>query len=967
MTPIFNNPPSSSPSGQTIDSQQFAAMKTALATHQNYLADLLDTMEDAFTCMAIPSRQLIYASQSFEKVFGYPLTSYLSDPDFFKTVIHPDDLDATVAMREALSTKCCVEFEHRIIFPDGSLHWIYRRAWMNYDEHGNPININDMGRDITALKQTEAALHGAHTLLEQRVIERTTELEQTKNRFEAIFNTIADGVLLLDPISGIQAANRAFDTLLGVTADQYASITLDTWFPTDEASRLRRLMLDVARTRQPQHTEATVQRFDGSYFDAEMSVAPVEGSSDELATLVCIIRDVSTRKRTEAALRASEARYQTVVQTQTELICRYDTDLNLTFVNEAYSRRFGQSPDELLGRNFLTLIPETERDMVRSHAHQLLQTGGASVHEYEFHDPDGTPRWQYWTDISIEDDQGKITGVQAVGVDISQRKQVEIALKKKLDDEQELQQYLQSLHAITIELTKVEKLDDFYSAVVEMGLQHLGMDRMGFYLYDEERNLALGTYGTSDIGQVQAEDYIQFPIRQEGGMYSSLMKPERFHLAETADLYHAEGVVGTGWNLTIALWYGDRNLGWLVADNLIHQRPATSAQIEILAQYGIYVAASLARRHIEEALRASEEKFRLFVEAAPVATVITDLDGSVVLVNQAAEELFRYPRTELIGQQVETIVPIQHREQHSHVRTNYVRHMPQEKSNVMAITGRRKDGSVFPADIQLSHIDIKPAPFMMCHILDMTRRNQVEDALKQALIQEKELGELKSRFVSTTSHEFRTPLAGILAATESLTLYRDRMTETQIAERLERIRAQVLHMRNIMEDVLQLTKMQAGYTDFKLAPSDLDSLCRAIVDEFGSQPDYHGRLIYACSQPNINANFDARIMRQVISNLIHNGLKYSGKEKPVRVQLEQDTESITLNVSDEGIGIPPEDLKHLFEPFHRAANVGTISGTGLGLSIAKQAVSLHKGSLTAASQLGSGTTFTVRLPINWQV
>lgn len=215
--------------------------------------------------------------------------------------------------------------------------------------------------------------------------------------------------------------------------------------------------------------------------------------------------------------------------------------------------------------------------------------------------------------------------------------------------------------------------------------------------------------------------------------------------------------------------------------------------------------------------------------------------------------------------------------------------------------------------------------------------------------------------MSTTSHEFRTPLAAILAATELLSLYRQRMDDEQIANRLERIRAQVLHMRNIMEDVLQLTKMEAGYADFKLTDGDLGALCQAIVDEFNSQPDYHDRLVFSTPLAEPTAQFDARLLRQVVTNLVHNGLKYS--EKQVRVELDRDEDELILKINDQGIGIPADDLKRLFEPFHRAANVGTISGTGLGLSIAKQAVTLHKGSLSVASQVGVGTTFTVRVPI----
>jgi len=247
--------------------------------------------------------------------------------------------------------------------------------------------------------------------------------------------------------------------------------------------------------------------------------------------------------------------------------------------------------------------------------------------------------------------------------------------------------------------------------------------------------------------------------------------------------------------------------------------------------------------------------------------------------------------------------------------------------------------------------------------MDITEIKNIEQALIASLEKEKELGELKSRFVSMASHEFRTPLTAILATSETLAVYRNRMTEDQIDIRFGRIRHQVMHMKNIMEDVLQLARIQANRVEFNPSFGDLDALCLEIVEEYESQIDYQGRIDYTSTDSPLTAFFDERLMHQVIGNLISNALKYSAQEKSITVSLMLDTEAIVLTVKDVGIGIPPEDLKHLFEPFHRAKNVGTISGTGLGLSIAKQAVELHGCTLTIDSTLGTGTTFILTMPI----
>jgi len=212
------------------------------------------------------------------------------------------------------------------------------------------------------------------------------------------------------------------------------------------------------------------------------------------------------------------------------------------------------------------------------------------------------------------------------------------------------------------------------------------------------------------------------------------------------------------------------------------------------------------------------------------------------------------------------------------------------------------------------------------------------------------------------SHEFRTPLATILATAESLSIYREKMNDSQINNRLQKINQQVMHMRDIMEDVLQLARMQAGRVEFKPDEGDLVALAADIVEEFDSQPIHQGRIHYTCSLDSLCIEFDIRLMRQVLANVLSNALKYSTTDKSVAVSLTQDDEHIRFQVIDQGIGIPPDDLKHLYEPFHRAANVGTISGTGLGLSIARQSVELHGGRLEVETEVNKGTQVTVVLP-----
>jgi len=193
------------------------------------------------------------------------------------------------------------------------------------------------------------------------------------------------------------------------------------------------------------------------------------------------------------------------------------------------------------------------------------------------------------------------------------------------------------------------------------------------------------------------------------------------------------------------------------------------------------------------------------------------------------------------------------------------------------------------------------------------------------------------------------------------------MDEAQINKRLDKIRLQVNTMKEIMDDVLQLARMQAKRIEFRPANSDLNALCQDIIDEFQGRPDYHERIIFRGLEKPIMLYVDLHLMRRIIGNLVSNALKYSPPDSAIHLTLSQDGESVRCQVTDHGIGIPADDLKHLFEPFHRAANVGDIAGTGLGLSIAREAVLTHGGSIEVESEVGQGTTFTVvrELPLPW--
>jgi PAS domain S-box-containing protein len=246
--------------------------------------------------------------------------------------------------------------------------------------------------------------------------------------------------------------------------------------------------------------------------------------------------------------------------------------------------------------------------------------------------------------------------------------------------------------------------------------------------------------------------------------------------------------------------------------------------------------------------------------------------------------------------------------------------------------------------------------------LDITERKQAEDETRLALAQQQELNLLRSRFVSMTSHEFRTPLASIQSSQELLAHYGSRLPESEVAQLLASIGVAVQRMTHMLDRMLLIGKAQANMLDFTPQAISLPSLCQSLVDEACQLHPNASSTVTLDISPEVREGlFDPKLMRHIFSNLLSNAIKYSPQGGEVRFCVRREESRTVFTVTDQGIGIPALELPHLFETFHRASNVGDIAGTGLGLAIVKSSVDLHRGRIEVQSQPGQGTRFTVWL------
>ena len=365
-------------------------------------------------------------------------------------------------------------------------------------------------------------------------------------------------------------------------------------------------------------------------------------------------------------------------------------------------------------------------------------------------------------------------------------------------------------------------------------------------------------------------------------------------------------------------------------------------------------------------LSASEARVRTMLENAPEAIVVMDArTGRFVDFNRNALRFFALEPARLLELGPVDLSP---------ERQPDGRLSAEIAAEMFALVGsgqparfewthRRPDGSEIPCEIRLSRLPAKDRELVIGTILDISAHKQVEAELLKALDHERELGRLKGDFVSTVSHEFRTPLEIIMSSGEILDRYHDRLEPAQRSAHLRAIHDSVRRMDQLMGEVLLLSRVEAGKMPFTPAALDLAAVCRRIVDEILSATNHTHEIRFVATGVEAPAWSDENLLRHIFSNLLANAVKYSPPGAPVEFTVTRSGSDGTFTVRDIGCGIPPEDQDRVFQAFHRARNVRQISGTGLGLVIVKRCATLHGGAVRFRSREGEGTTFTVTLPL----
>lgn len=405
----------------------------------------------------------------------------------------------------------------------------------------------------------------------------------------------------------------------------------------------------------------------------------------------------------------------------------------------------------------------------------------------------------------------------------------------------------------------------------------------------------------------------------------------------------------------------------------------------------------------------SNDTFREIFQGSAEGIIMVNREGIIMLANPVSEQMFGYGEGELIGQSLENLLPERFRGGHSHLRENFNKHPAPRRMGVgRDLMAMKKDGSEFPVEVSLSYKQFKDDFFVVAFIIDITERKRAEEALKSseeqlliyaaelerkvqartealnksvhelekevevrkkaeeeariALIKERELNELKSKFVSIASHEFRTPLSTIMSSASLVSQYLQKGDFEKIDKHTARIKSNVNHLTAILNDFLSLGKLEEGRIEINPETFVLDEFLKEIQEELKASLKDGQEIILECVPQNQTITTDARIIRNSLFNLLSNAVKYSDANKKIYLSSSTDNGNVTIKVRDEGIGIPEDDKRHMFDRFFRASNATNIQGTGLGLNIVKRYIELLEGTISFESEYGKGSTFTITFP-----
>ena len=881
----------------------------------------------------------VFYSYRWKEILGFEDQEIGTSIREWETRIHPEDLKNVMAeVQKHLSGEISVyNSEHRVLCKDGSYKWILDRGKvLAKNADGSPARMVGTHKDITEQKRSEDIIKRSERLLKLFIENSPAAIAMFDREMKYII------------------ASRRYIQDYKIKHENIVGISHYEIFP-EIPERWKKIHQHCLQGATEKCNEDQFPRSNGKIDWVKWEIHPWYEQNSEIGGLILFSEVITERKNAEEKIKQKDLEFRKLSSNVSDMIFQFtrrpDGTYFVPIASEGIKNIFGCSPEDVLEdfTPIVKVILSEDIDRVIEDIEYSAKNLSKFDCEFRVQIPGKSIQYIYAKSTPERIDDGSITWF-GFNADVTERKQAE---QEIIENREKFKQLFTSLH------------DGF-------ALHEILVDKNGRPV--DYRFLEANPAYENMTG-LKVSEIIGRTVRE---------------IIPTLENYWIEiygKVALTGKPVKF-----ENYVPQLRKHFRIHAYSPSKNKFACITE------------DITEAKK-SETKINqlsLAVEQSPVIVIITDTKGIIEYVNPKFTELTQYTFEEAIGKSP-AILKSGHTTQSEYKEMWQTILFGNEWSGIFH--NKKKDGQMFWESAKIS--PIRNSVGKITHFValkeDITQRvetekelleyrqnleslvakrtqeidiinkellseieikKQTEILLQQSVEKEKELNQLKSRFISTASHEFRTPLTSILSSAELIQRYGKKWEEEKYQEHLNRITNSVEYLTELMDDVLTVSRIESGKIQLNPGKINLFEICNKVVEDFKLKKDFNHLLIFKYNTNENEFYLDQKQIQIILQNLISNAVKYSPHGSIIKLTIEYQKKEIQICVTDEGIGIPEEDLQHLFEPFHRSLNTESIQGTGLGLSIVKNAVDLHGGTIDVSSKLGEGTKFFITIPVS---
>lgn len=901
------------------------------------LKKLLQAIEQSPVTIVITDvkGRIEYANPAFEKTSGYSFEEAKGkNPNILKS----EKMDNTIYkdLWENISSGKEWRGEWINKRKNGELYWEDVSITPVFSEKGEIINYLAVKQDITQKKQSEKRILELNESLEQKVLERTNELAQTnfilkkeidnriladvsleieKKRLASIIEGTNVGTWEWNIKSGENIVNERWAEILGYSLDELLPVSIDTWInfihPDDKNKTIEQIKKHFSGELDYFDSEFRMKNKNGNWIWVLNRGKISKWDTDGKPLLMSgTLQDITEQKQLGELIEQTRINYENFFNTIDDFLFVLDEQGNIIHTNNTVNERLEYNFDELIGKSVLMVHPEERRE-----------EAGRIVAEMLAGTADFCP----------------VPLVTKTGNHIS----VETRVKAGYWNEKPV------IFGVTKDISKIKLSEEKFSKAFQSNSALMAISNFENGVLIDVNNLFLKSLGfdrNEVIGKTTADLELFVDQKIRNILIEELKQKISIKDIET-EVKAKDGRILTGLFSADIIYVGK-------------DKCMLTVMLDITE-----------RKAMEKALKESEARWNFALEGSGDGVWDWNAQTGKLYLSPQWKKLLGYNENddELLNPDFETWKNRVHPEDIEKCLVYLNKHLKGFTPIYMhEYRILRKDGSYLWVLDRGKTIekDEKNNPLRVIGtIADISDRKKFEQTLKQSIEREKELNDLKSRFVSMASHEFRTPLASILMYSDILISYWEKMDTIQIFDNLKVIKDQVSHLSAVVADVMQISKIQEGKINFNPQKNDIISLCNNTLLTFNSDIQLKNKIELISDFKEVYIKFDSRLIQQVLNNLISNAIKYSLDDAIIKVIVSTNDDSFQISVKDNGIGIASEDQKHLFEAFFRANNVNNIQGNGLGLNIVKESMKLHGGKVFVESELNKGSIFTISFPM----